>query len=327
MSSESTETIGVYVRVRGGSSDSTGKCVRVSSTTGEITALRAPKPGEASAEAVHSFRFDQVGDAGTDQASIFEAVGRPIADAALAGFNATVFAFGQTGAGKTFTMFGAEHGAERGLAPRMLERLLARVEHGRCRITAVEIHNESLSDLLAQKQPAAEREPLLPQSPHQRQLHAGASPMHAGGVQMHAGGGQMHGAPLRLREDASRGVYVANVTSIELESAAQLAVSHREPPLACRPWSAYWSAPWPATWLAPWSAPWSVPLVCSLGLPLSVPRACAETARLIAYCPLLRRLPIASPIADGFANCPLLRQSPIASSIADCFANCPLLRQ
>ena len=254
MSSESTETIGVYVRVRGGSSDSTGKCVRVSSTTGEITALRAPKPGEASAEAVHSFRFDQVGDAGTDQATVFEAVGRPIADAALAGFNATVFAFGQTGAGKTFTMFGAEHGAERGLAPRMLERLLARVEHGRCRLTAVEIHNESLSDLLAQKQPAAEREPLLPQSPNQRQMHAAAS-------QLHAGGGQMHAAPLRLREDASRGVYVANVTSIELESAAQLAVSHRDPPLACRPWpvapglsplacrpwSAYGPAPWPAT--------------------------------------------------------------------------------
>ena len=96
MSCESTETIGVYVRVR--SSDSTDVCVQVSPTTGEITALRAPRPGEVSSEAVHSFRFDQVGDAGTDQAAVFEAVGRPIADAALAGFNATVFAFGQTGA-------------------------------------------------------------------------------------------------------------------------------------------------------------------------------------------------------------------------------------
>ena len=113
MSSESTETIGVYVRVR--SSDSSGACVQVSPTTGEITALRAPRPGEASPEAVHSFRFDQVGDTGTDQAAVFEAVGRPIADAALAGFNATVFAFGQTGAGKSYTMFGAEHGAQRGL--------------------------------------------------------------------------------------------------------------------------------------------------------------------------------------------------------------------
>ena len=81
MSCESTETIGVYVRVR--SSDSTGVCVQVSPTTGEITALRAPRPGEVSSEAVHSFRFDQVGDAGTDQAAVFEAVGRPIADAAL----------------------------------------------------------------------------------------------------------------------------------------------------------------------------------------------------------------------------------------------------
>ena len=315
MSSESTETIGVYVRVRGGSSDSTGKCVRVSSTTGEITALRAPKPGEASAEAVHSFRFDQVGDAGTDQASVFEAVGRPIADAALAGFNATVFAFGQTGAGKTFTMFGAEHGAERGLAPRMLERLLARVEHGRCRLTAVEIHNESLSDLLAQKQPAAEREPLPPQSPHQRQMHAAASTMHAGGGQMHAGGGQMHAAPLRLREDASRGVYVANVTSIELESAAQLAVSHRDLALACRPLRVALGLFTGLPLGLPHSLPLGLLTGLPLGLPLSVPRACAETAR---HCPL--------PVAHCSASCPLLRQLPIASPVAHCFASCRLLR-
>ena len=282
MSSESTETIGVYVRVR--SSESAGACVQVSPTTGEITALRAPRPGEASPEAVHSFRFDQVGDAGTDQAAVFEAVGRPIADAALAGFNATVFAFGQTGApgeadstsrglrnvrtghhayqppaccnrrkagtqkagtcgpyvpesqeslppdpthcthctyakhlpasgvlhipgaGKSYTMFGAEHGAQRGLAPRMLEQLLARVEHGcRCRCTAVEIHNESLSDLLAPSKPAAEREPHQQPQHTKAHAHAHAPP------------------PLRLREDAARGVYVASVTSLELTSPAQAA--------------------------------------------------------------------------------------------------------
>ena len=77
----------------------------------------------------------------------------------------------------------------------MLEQLLARVEHGcRCTATAVEIHNESLSDLLAPK-PASE--------PH-RQPSKGPP-------------------PLRLREDASRGVYVANVTSLELTSPEQAA--------------------------------------------------------------------------------------------------------
>ena len=155
MACESTETIGVYVRVR--ASDGIGACVQVSPMTGEITA-------HLNSTAVHSFRFDQVGDAGTDQTAVFEAVGRPISDAALAGFNATVFAFGQTGAGKSYTMFGAEHGAQRGLAPRMLEQLLARVERGcRCRCTAVEIHNETLSDLLAPgAKPPAERERHAP---------------------------------------------------------------------------------------------------------------------------------------------------------------------
>lgn len=184
------ENIKVYARVRRWG-DGEGSCLRVHAETGEITAWRARKVGEpAPAEPLHSFCFDQVGDINTEQADVFEAVGRPIADTALSGFNATVFAYGQTGAGKTFTMFG-ETNEQRGLAPRMLECLFERMHDAqaegrfRCRASHLEIYNETLTDLLC------------------------TAP--AGGTR----------PPLRLREDTTHGVYVTNATLVDLTSTDQ----------------------------------------------------------------------------------------------------------
>ena len=69
-----TENIRIYVRVRTGTTD-TGSCLHVSPQSGEITAVRQPKPGEPAEALQHSFKFDAVGDAETDQASVFAAVG------------------------------------------------------------------------------------------------------------------------------------------------------------------------------------------------------------------------------------------------------------
>jgi len=61
------------------------------------------------------------------------AVGRPTVDNCLAGFHSTVFAYGQTGAGKTHTMHGQIGGGGAavqlsGLAPRMFECLFERLK-------------------------------------------------------------------------------------------------------------------------------------------------------------------------------------------------------
>ena len=40
------------------------------------------------------------------QETVFEEVGRPICDAVLEGFNGTIMCYGQTGAGKSFSMVG-----------------------------------------------------------------------------------------------------------------------------------------------------------------------------------------------------------------------------
>jgi chromosomal replication initiation ATPase DnaA len=55
-----------------------------------------------------NFVFDFVGGAAVDQAAIFNAIAKPIADSCMQGYNGSIFAYGQTGAGKTFTIQGPE---------------------------------------------------------------------------------------------------------------------------------------------------------------------------------------------------------------------------
>lgn len=43
------------------------------------------------------------------QTEIYDEVFRPLVDSVLNGFNGTVFAYGQTGAGKTYTMEGMQY--------------------------------------------------------------------------------------------------------------------------------------------------------------------------------------------------------------------------
>ena len=43
-----------------------------------------------------------------DQAAIFNSIAKPIADSCMQGYNGSIFAYGQTGAGKTFTIQGPE---------------------------------------------------------------------------------------------------------------------------------------------------------------------------------------------------------------------------
>jgi hypothetical protein len=66
------------------------------------------------------------------------AVGAPVVDNCLSGFNSSIFAYGQTGAGKTYTMTGrigngnsaldAAAREQLGLAPRVFEYLFERIE-------------------------------------------------------------------------------------------------------------------------------------------------------------------------------------------------------
>ncbi|CAD5115830.1 DgyrCDS4768 [Dimorphilus gyrociliatus] len=89
------------------------------------------------------------------QTEIYDDVARPVVLQAMKGYNATILAYGQTGAGKTYTMTGAtESYRQRGLIPRSLSEIFKAIDQSidqntTIRISYVEIYNESFFDLLS----------------------------------------------------------------------------------------------------------------------------------------------------------------------------------
>lgn len=55
--------------------------------------------------ATHTFVFDYVYDQYSTQKKVYETTARTVVDSSLQGYNATIFAYGQTGTGKTYTMY------------------------------------------------------------------------------------------------------------------------------------------------------------------------------------------------------------------------------
>jgi kinesin family protein 11 len=110
-----------------------------------------------------SYNFDGAYDEETTQSDFFAEVGKPIVEEVLKGFNCTIFAYGQTGTGKTFTMEGLKDEATgagcapgtkgAGIIPRAVEQIFADLQalgiEYTVRVCAMELYNEELSDLIA----------------------------------------------------------------------------------------------------------------------------------------------------------------------------------
>jgi kinesin family protein 5 len=104
----------------------------------------------------HDFAFDHVFPPSTTQVNFYETTGKPVVTSCLAGFNGTVFAYGQTSSGKTFTMQGPNlHDKEmKGMTPRMIEEIYNTIEmmpettEFLIQIAVTEIYKEKLRDLL-----------------------------------------------------------------------------------------------------------------------------------------------------------------------------------
>lgn len=79
---------------------------------------------------VKIYTFDSVYDWNSTQEEIYADIFHPIVDSVLQGFNGTIFAYGQTGTGKTFTMEGREENP--GVIPRTFSDIfnhIARSSH------------------------------------------------------------------------------------------------------------------------------------------------------------------------------------------------------
>ncbi|KAL2599261.1 hypothetical protein GLYMA_10G045500v4 [Glycine max] len=105
------------------------------------------------------FTFDKVFGPKSQQRSIYEQAIAPIVNEVLDGFNCTVFAYGQTGTGKTYTMEGGMRNkggdlpAEAGVIPRAVRQIFDILEAQNAdysiKVTFLELYNEEITDLLS----------------------------------------------------------------------------------------------------------------------------------------------------------------------------------
>jgi kinesin family protein 11 len=85
--------------------------------------------GPSGKKQIKNFTFDKVFGMYSRQEEVFDSMVRPIVDECLEGFNCTIFAYGQTGTGKTHTMEGNIHSEEdAGIVPRSVKAILENLE-------------------------------------------------------------------------------------------------------------------------------------------------------------------------------------------------------
>lgn len=99
------------------------------------------------------FQYEKV-LSNASQEIVYNLTSKEILTAALEGYSGCILCYGQTGAGKTFTMTGAQTDYKyRGIVPRLISSLYqevnSRYEHQiKVSISYLELYNETLIDLL-----------------------------------------------------------------------------------------------------------------------------------------------------------------------------------
>lgn len=150
-------------------------------------------PQGADVQFTYDFAFPEF----CTQEEIYESTSAPIVDGVLQGINGTIFAYGQTGTGKTYTMDGDQtsKSKERGIVPRAFEHIFdymtANAESHKFSVTVtyIELYNEQIRDLLAKSDPQQ---------------------------------------PLSIHEDPNKGFYIKGVTSKAVTSFDEIVAVQQE---------------------------------------------------------------------------------------------------
>ncbi|XP_068816237.1 kinesin-like protein KIF3A isoform X3 [Struthio camelus] len=156
---ESCDNVKVVVRCRplNEREKATGykMAVNVDEMRGTITVHKT----DSSNEPPKTFTFDTVFGPESKQLDVYNLTARPIIDSVLEGYNGTIFAYGQTGTGKTFTMEGVRAVPElRGIIPNSFAHIFGHIAKAEgdtrflVRVSYLEIYNEEVRDLLGKDQ-------------------------------------------------------------------------------------------------------------------------------------------------------------------------------
>ncbi|XP_072756938.1 kinesin-like protein Klp61F isoform X1 [Anoplolepis gracilipes] len=157
---DKNQHIQVFVRVRPiSATEKIGKsCSVVEIPSNKEIVINEKSQGSHSKK----FTFDKVFGPSSKQIDVYNAIVNPLLEEVLAGYNCTVFAYGQTGTGKTFTMEGVSNDptlhwqsdTTAGIIPRALSHLfdelrMLEVQEYTVRVSFLELYNEELFDLLS----------------------------------------------------------------------------------------------------------------------------------------------------------------------------------
>lgn len=162
--SETRVKVGIRMRPELASSMMKGFSLRESDGTMEMTVGNQP----------HQFKFDHVLSPTASQETVFNSCAAGICDKVLEGFNGCIFAYGQTGAGKTYTMTGPANSdsyVDRGICMRTASHFFAYAarmppnESISIRLSVLEIYNETLTDLLRESAPPMALASAIPPAP------------------------------------------------------------------------------------------------------------------------------------------------------------------
>ena len=128
------EAVRVVVRCRPFSRrEETGECeniLQIDDKLGQIT-IRNPKAPPD--DPMKVFTFDSVYGWDSRQSDIYDDAVRPLVESVLQGFNGTIFAYGQTGTGKTHTMQGVSNDPDmRGVIPNSFQHIF-KIGRASCR--------------------------------------------------------------------------------------------------------------------------------------------------------------------------------------------------
>lgn len=97
------------------------------------------------------FTFDYIFGPEVDQCTLFDKIASPAVNDLFSGFNSTIFAYGATGSGKTYTMMGSlTDPTSKGIIPRIADSLATPSKPVQMTVSCLEIYRERLQDLIVQ---------------------------------------------------------------------------------------------------------------------------------------------------------------------------------
>lgn len=171
-----------------------------------------------------TFCFDRVFDENTTQGDVYEATTKNLLDSVLDGYNATVFAYGATGCGKTHTITGTvqQPGVIFLTMQELFERISERTEEKVTEVSLsyLEIYNETIRDLLV---PGGSKAGLmLREDANQAVSVAGLSSHHPQNVE------EVMDMIMRGNEYRTMSPTEANATSSRSHAVLQINVSQKD---------------------------------------------------------------------------------------------------